>query len=184
MKIEEVDELLTTLAEKHGVPKPNYCIYKVTVVKKLDPIPMKNGATMRIKGSDFVFDYRACFSIPFRDGRVGFITLLVRGNRGISRQYLLHEFSHYLEWVKNGYKPLEDYEAWEKRARSFARREMKIHHESKLGTCTRCASEVRYGDGLGYGKTFICNNCIEKMKGFSDRMRFLSAQKKVVDKDA
>lgn len=126
MKIEEVDEFFSELAERYDVPKPNYCIYKVTPMKKLDPFKTKTGQ-LRIVSSAITHDYGAFFHCR---GKLCYITLLVHKNGIISRENILHEFSHYMEYLKNNFKVLAQ-EEWECRARSFAREEMKRYRKTR-----------------------------------------------------
>jgi hypothetical protein len=106
VKIEEIDELLTQLAKEFNVSKPNYCVYKINCIKKLKPWESlgKLKATLKTPGSDPISTaLNAAFVSPFGKGEICYITLFLR-SRGISRKSLVHEFFHYLHYVKNGYK--------------------------------------------------------------------------------
>jgi len=127
MKIEEVDQFLTELAERYDVPKPNYCIYKVTPIKRLNPFKTKTGQ-LRIISSAITHDYGAFFHAH---GKLCYITLLIHKNGIVSRENILHEFKHYIDYVKNGYEILLDNEKRERRARSFARKGMKHYRKTR-----------------------------------------------------
>jgi hypothetical protein len=52
MKIEDVDPLHMALSEEFGVPKPNYCVFQVSALKKLDHLfsDSKYGITITRSG--------------------------------------------------------------------------------------------------------------------------------------
>jgi len=98
LKIDEVDKFLEFLAKEFNVPKPNYQIFKVTRIKNLDPIKTELGGVLHIRAPDPIpagafFDYV---------GNVPFLTLLFRGTKGISRKSIIHEFFHYIHFLKEG----------------------------------------------------------------------------------
>ena len=128
MKFEDVDGLLTELAEEFEVPKPNYCIYRVETVKPLDPFRTPLGATIRFKSMTDPTPYGACF--VFRGKMLCFITLLLKGTKGVSRRDLIHEFFHYLSYVRNGYKEPKDPEKEERWAERQTRRYLKKSEDS------------------------------------------------------
>lgn len=105
MKIEYLDPLLIALSEEYGVPKPNYCIFQVSALKKLDPLfsDSKSGLmlTMSGGGSWATLPMGASFH---RYDKYSYITLLVRKKGQISRDSIVHEFFHYLHWVQGTYK--------------------------------------------------------------------------------
>ncbi len=108
MKIAEVDPLLSNLSEEYGIPKPNYCIFEVSAMKRLDPLfeDKKYGVKVtRTGGGGYT-------SIPFGakfipEEKTSFITLLVRKKGQIRRENVVHEFFHYLHWVRGKLK-IED----------------------------------------------------------------------------
>ena len=105
MKIEDLDPLLIALSEEYGVPKPNYCIFQVSALKKLDPLfsDPKYGVTITRSGGGGweALPLGASFH---PDDRYGFITLLVRKKGQIRREAIVHEFFHYLHWIQGKYK--------------------------------------------------------------------------------
>jgi len=105
MKIEDVDPLFTALSEEFGVPKPNYCIFQVSALKKLDPLfsDAKSGLMLSMNGGG------SWATLPmganFRsEGKYCYITLLVRKKGQVLRKSIVHEFFHYLHWVQGTYK--------------------------------------------------------------------------------
>jgi len=101
LKVNEVDDFLEFLAREFNVPKPNYQIFKVIRIKKLDPIETGHGGVLKIRTPDPIpagafFDFT--LGIPY-------ITLLFRGTKGISRKAVIHEFFHYIHFLKEGRKP-------------------------------------------------------------------------------
>jgi len=103
LKIEEVDAFFTQLAEEFNVPKPKYCIYKVECVKMLEQrwVEYKTRRGYSFGRLD-PFPIRASFASPV-GGELCYITLLLRSNKGIAVRNIVHEFFHYLDYVKNGY---------------------------------------------------------------------------------
>lgn len=105
-KVEVVDRIYTELAKMYNIPKPNYCIYRIVTVKKLDE-------------SLGVMRSQICTYGGFlRYGEKCFIALIMRSSI-VSKKNLLHEFGHYLGYVKNGYKPF-DREESERKAVNFS----------------------------------------------------------------
>jgi len=101
VKLEEIDDFLSHLAEEYGVPKPNYCVYKVICVKRLNPF--KTGfAEIRLEGYRDFIPYGALF---VWEGKLPYIVFLLKGTRGISRKKVVHEFLHYVHFLQRGKKP-------------------------------------------------------------------------------
>lgn len=130
LKIDEIDDFLSKLAAEFEVPKPNYCIYKIVTVKRLEPFKEKN-ISARITGvrAHDIFGFGAAF-IPY-SGKLCYIVLLLEGTKGISRKNLIHEFFHYLHYVKRGYKPLPNKEAIEKEEKEVRRETEKYLRKMK-----------------------------------------------------
>jgi len=104
LNVDEVDDFLEFLAREFNVPKPNYQIFKVTRIKKLDPIETKLGGVLKIRTPDPIragafFNY--AWKIPY-------ISFLFRGTKGISRKAVIHEFFHYLHYLKEGERAFPD----------------------------------------------------------------------------
>jgi GrpB-like predicted nucleotidyltransferase (UPF0157 family) len=119
LKIEEVDSFLDSLAKEFGVPKPNYCVYKVVQVRALEPWKTEHGGSFRIRGmrASDIIDFGAVFRTV---GKLGYIVLMFESTKGISRKAVVHEFFHYLHWLQRGMKDpetREEYDEEERRAR-------------------------------------------------------------------
>ncbi|MHA1363119.1 MAG: hypothetical protein ACTSP1_11425 [Candidatus Freyarchaeota archaeon] len=110
LKIDEVDSFLEFLAKEFGVEKPNYQIYKLVLVKKLDPVKTRLSGSLRIKNDPI--PPRAWFD---RMGKIPYLTFLFRSTRGISKKVVLHEFIHYIHYLKEGEKVFENIEEEERR---------------------------------------------------------------------
>jgi len=117
LKINEVDDFLEFLAREFNVPKPNYQIFKVIRIKKLDPIETDLGGVLKIRTPDPI-PVGAFFNFV---GNRPYISLLFRGTKGISRKAVIHEFFHYIHFLKEGTKlfskldegePKEVWERW------------------------------------------------------------------------
>ena len=100
--IQEVDSLLTNLSVDFNVPKPNYCIYNLTELKKLDEWKFNMGFSISLIGMKPPFQYDACF-IHRCKGECCYITLLLKNNRNVSKKNIVHEFFHYKHYVESGY---------------------------------------------------------------------------------
>lgn len=110
-KVEIVDRIFTELAKMYNIPKPDYGIYKIVTVKKPERTTVYRSA---------IFPIGSIFYVTEGYGeKDGFIGLILR-SAIVSKIKLLHEFGHYLAYVKNGYERLV-HEKWEKKARNFAR---------------------------------------------------------------
>jgi len=101
LKIDEVDSFLEFLAREFNVPKPNYQIFKVVRIKRLDPIKTDLGGVIMMRTPDPI---RAGAFFDFV-GKTPYISLLFRGTKGISRKAVIHEFFHYVHFLKEGAKP-------------------------------------------------------------------------------
>jgi len=98
LKIDELDGFLEFLAKEFNVPKPNYQIFKVVRVKKLNPIKTDLGGILKIRTSDPI-QAGAFFNWAWK---IPYISFLFRGTKGISRKAVIHEFFHYLHYLKEG----------------------------------------------------------------------------------
>jgi len=101
LKVDEVDDFLEFLAREFNVPKPNYQIFKVIRIKKLDSIETDLGGLLKIRISDPI-PAGAFFNFV---GNIPYISFLFRGTKGISRKAVIHEFFHYIHFLKEGTKP-------------------------------------------------------------------------------
>jgi len=135
LRVEEIDGLLEELSKKYEVPKPHYCIYEIRPVKKLEPFVFpssKDYLQLKLCGyTDPLIPMRAGFRRDGQSHEICYITFLMRG-RGISRKTIVHEFIHYVHYVKNGYKYEEDREAEEKRTRNETERLVKELSSGKI----------------------------------------------------
>ena len=125
LKVDEIDAFLSRLAEEFEVPKPNYCIYKIITVKRLEPFKV---GRLTIKQTGI----RAHDVIPFgaafveAGGNVCYIVFLLEGTRGISIRRVVHEFFHYLHYVKRGYKSAQSKEEAEKEEKEVRKQTRKF----------------------------------------------------------
>ena len=108
--IQEVDKLLTDLSTEFNVPKPNYCIFKTKILKRLDKwdlMPDSPGImTIQMKNYKPPFLFDACFvpdHLGNKKGKACYITLLSKNNRHISKKSIIHEFFHYKHYVESDY---------------------------------------------------------------------------------
>ncbi len=121
MKVNDVDEFLLKLSKEFDVPKPNYEVWEVKLVKKPDPIGTKYLTVHRRYKTPF--DFGATFSWMEDMGKLCWITFVINyRNRVISKNILVHEFMHYRHYVERGYKPSIDREEEEKRTKSETRK--------------------------------------------------------------
>jgi len=102
LKLDELDGFLDELARDFNVPKPNYCVYKLVTVKKLAPFETAPCTQVRLMGSALPFD--ALFSYL---GGLPYIVFVFKDGRRISRKTIIHEFLHYVHFLKRNCKPWE-----------------------------------------------------------------------------
>ena len=171
MNLEEVDELLTKLAEEYNIPKPRHCVYQYKLVKPLEPIITKLGAAIVTRPSR---PFISGTHIPL--GKIGYMTLTCGRGGTISRRTAFHEFYHYKAHIERDFKPNVNPEEEEKKARSFAKRKMKEYRDNKIETCLDCGRQVRHADAtrLYAGlirepngkptKGFFCKDCFAVLK--------------------
>jgi len=100
--IQDVDMLLTDLSEEFDVPKPNYNIYKLTEIKKLDKWKFSNSLVITAQGMRPPMNYGAYF-INKNRGKLCYISLLLKNNRNVSKKSIVHEFFHYKHFVECDY---------------------------------------------------------------------------------
>jgi len=116
VRVEEIDSFLEELAQEFDVPKPNYCVYKVICIKRLKPFSLGH-AEIHLMGMRDYIPYGALFTWQ---GNLPYIVFLLKGTRGISRKSVIHEFIHYVHFLKRGceaWKTKEEYEEEEKLTR-------------------------------------------------------------------
>ena len=118
-----VDNLLTELSEEFNIPKPNYCLYNVVAIKKLDAVKTPSGLTVEHKRNPLSDIYGAQYTAF---GRLGYIVLFQHENRAVSKNYIIHEFFHYKHHYESGKNDwLKDAEEEEKATRSETRKYLK-----------------------------------------------------------
>lgn len=135
--MQDVDKLLTDLSTEFNVPKPNYCIFKIKILKRLGKWNLGPDylglVTIQMKNYDPPFLFAACF-VPggFSGNRKGpdcYITLLSKNNRPVSKRFIIHEFFHYKHYVESDYdwsnRTSEEQKQEEKRTESETRKYMR-----------------------------------------------------------
>ena len=108
--IQDVDSLFTTLSEEFNVPKPNYNIYKVTEIKKLDKWRFNNCLVITALGMRPPMDYGARF-ISKNKSKLCYIALLLKNNRNVNKKSIIHEFFHYKHFIECDYD-WDNYKDW------------------------------------------------------------------------
>jgi len=129
--LQKVETVLSNLSTEFNVPMPMYCVYGLFPMKRLGKFQLSGTAFSTgkihtpwaavIPGATFVISsyLRCCY-----------LVLFLRNKNFVGKEHIIHEFFHYMYYVKEGHtnyknKSADEFEREEKKVQADTRKYMK-----------------------------------------------------------